>query len=117
LTAHRFPRIGATCEKNQYFVSDTCGATFSPHVSGGHVDETIKQLVEFAKASRLGWWELVAGISVIVVAFRTPDLLKSGGEFLNERKRINDADRLKREQTQRTIDAARARRTRTGQKK
>lgn len=80
------------------------------------MEEAIKPIIEFAKSSGVGYWELIAGVSVIVMAFRTPELLKVGSEFLNERKRINDATALKQRQAQRTLDAAKAKREKAGTK-
>lgn len=73
--------------------------------------------MEFAKESGVGFWELVLGIAVIVTAFKLPEFLKIGGEFLNERKRITDTTALKQAQARRTLETARARREKAGQKK
>ena len=81
------------------------------------MEETIKAIVEFAKGTGVGFWELVLGTAVIVTAFKLPEILKVAGEFLNERKRITDGTALKQDQARRTLDAARVRREKAGQRK
>ena len=73
--------------------------------------------MEFAKQSGVGFWELVLGVAVIVTAFKLPEFLKVGGDFLNERKRITDSTALKQDQARRTLEAAQARREKAGQRK
>lgn len=79
--------------------------------------ETIDAIIQFAKDSGVGFWELVGGLSVVVAVFKSPEILKVGGEFLNERKRITDATALKMDQARRTLETARARREKAGQRK
>ena len=81
------------------------------------MEEAIEAIIRFAKESGVGFWELVGGLSVVVAVFKLPEILKVCGEFLNERKRIIDATALKMDQARRTLETARARREKAGQRK
>jgi hypothetical protein len=80
------------------------------------LEEALKSLVDFAKSTGVGWWQLIAGICFVIVVIRTPELLKISSEFVNERRRINGALALQQDQSRRRLAAARARRKKVGQK-
>lgn len=79
--------------------------------------EIIDALGKAAERTGVGFWELVFAICVIILAIRSPEFLKIGSEFLNERRRINQSLQLKLEATRRSAEAAKVRRERAGQKK
>lgn len=81
------------------------------------MQDTFKALIEFAAAAHVGWWELIGGICLVILAARLPALSKIASEFINERRRINGSLKLQQDQTRRRLEAARARRKKVGQTK
>lgn len=48
------------------------------------------EIVDFAKANGVGYWQLILGLAVLLLVWKAPELVKEFSVFFNERKRIND---------------------------
>ena len=73
----------------------------------GDIAEIAKEIIAFAKHAGVGFRELIAGIAVLILVWKANDIIKTIGEFLNQRTRILAKIARQNRQTTAKIDEKR----------
>lgn len=71
------------------------------------IGEIVKELLSFAKQTGVGFSEVIVGIVAIILAVRSSDIIKTIGDFINQRSRILAKNARQHKQASAKIDQKR----------